>query len=228
MRGIFFTQLVLSAQKRWHTIQVFCLFILALVMFCLILISSLDFFSRAFSMLLILNFSTSCVLNSEWWQEGLHLNLNPSPKQLFSSVNLCGIQNHRRRRSCAGITFPADWFLPVTICSRRPFRWQSDSMEDFTLIKLSCENCFLDSYQLLVEFVKRHLALSDCTEFFFIYETVSFEKTLALFSITIPSGPEGVCGLYLHFIFWFWKYFFIHIKIILRLYWQLKEFVEAN
>jgi len=72
---------------------------------------SLFFFSHAFPMLLVLNFSTSCVLNSEWWQEGLHLNLNPSPKQLFSSVNLCGIQNRHvvslflcLRRSSAGIT----------------------------------------------------------------------------------------------------------------------------
>lgn len=93
MRGIFFPQLVLSAQKRWQTIQVSCLFVLALVRFYLILLSSLNFLSSAFSMLLILNFFTSFVLNSEWWQEGLHLNLNPSPKQLFSSVNLCGIQN---------------------------------------------------------------------------------------------------------------------------------------
>lgn len=203
MRGIFFTQLVLSAQKRWHTIQVFCLFVLALVMFCLILISSLDFFSRAFPMLLILNFSTSCVLNSEWWQEGLHLNLNPSPKQLFSSVNLCGIQNHRRRRSCAGITFPADWFLPVTICSRRPFRWQSDSMEDFTLIKLSCENCFLDSYQLLVEFVKRHLALSDCTESFLYMRLCRLRKPwlcLALpFHLVQKEYVDFICILYSDF-----------------------------
>lgn len=129
MRGIFFPQLVISAQKWWQTIQVYCLFILALFRFHLILLSSLDFLSSAFSMLLILNFFSSCVLNLEWWQEGLHLNLNPSPKQLFSSVNLCGIQNRHvvspflcLRRSGAGITFPADWFLPVTICSRRPFR----------------------------------------------------------------------------------------------------------
>ncbi len=93
MRGIFCTQLVLLAQKWWQTIQVSCLFALALVRFRLILLSALVFLSRAIPILLILNFFSSCVLDSKWWQERLHLNLNPWSKQLFSSVNLCGIQN---------------------------------------------------------------------------------------------------------------------------------------
>lgn len=118
MRGSFCTQLVLFAQKWWQTIHASCYFAPALVRFRLILLSSLGFLSRAFPILLILNFFSSCVLNSEWWEEGLHLNLNPRPKQLFSSVNLCGIQNrHVVYVFCAsGEAVPELCSLPTDFC----------------------------------------------------------------------------------------------------------------
>lgn len=127
MRGIFFPQLVISAQKWWQTIQVYCLFVLALVRFHLILLSSLDFSSSAFYALhpeflyqLCFKFRVVARTTSEFKSLAKAAVFFREP--LWNSKSARCLSFLCLRRSGAGITFPADWFLPVTICSRRPFR----------------------------------------------------------------------------------------------------------
>lgn len=181
MRGIFFTQLVLFVQKWWQTIQVSCLFALALVRFRLILLSSLDFYSRAFPTLFYC-FKFRLVAkrtSSEFKSLAKAAVFLREP--LWNSKLACCLcffvpeeKQCRNYLPCRLISASHNLFeAPIQAGPGHLDAWratlsQSDFVKNFTLIKLSCENCFLNGYQMLAEFVKRHLALSDCTESFYI------------------------------------------------------------
>lgn len=171
---------MLLAQKWWQTIQVSCLFALALVRFRLILLSSLVFLSHAIPILLILNFFASCVLD---WVVARKTTSELKSlvkaavffrEPLWNSKSFFFVPQEKQCRNyvpCRLISASHNLFeAPIKAGPGHRDTWratlsQSDSVKGFTLIKLSCENCFFNGYQMLAEFVRWHLALSDCSDF---------------------------------------------------------------
>ncbi len=156
---------------------------------CLILLSSLVFLSCAIPILLILNFFASCVFD---WVVARKTTSELKSlvkaavffrEPLWNSKSACClcffffVPQEKRCRNyvpCRLISASHNLFeAPIKAGPGHRDTWratlsQSDSVNGFTLMKLSCENCFFNGYQMLAEFVRRHLALSDCSESFYV------------------------------------------------------------
>lgn len=202
MRGIFFPQLVLSAQKWWQTIKVSCLFVLALVRFHLILLSSLDFLSCVFPMLLILNFFTSCFKFRVVARRATSEFKSLAKATVFFREPLWNSKSARCLSFfCAwGEAVPELHSLPTDFCQSQSVQgahlgsgWPeaSQSMASHFILEwfrggLHIDKIFL--WKLLPQWLSVacwvcQMALSDCTESF-LYESVAFERTSAPFRIT--------------------------------------------